>query len=164
MVRPPRGVCPSSGRERTRALAGWESVQSSRRRFAVLALVLLGALFGCAGRGAPSSAESTPPPRLELHVLGGEDHLVLDGEIRAIRLVRDPERDGIALSVELADAAREGVAQFTGRHVGERVEIIVGGRSVAKVAIRDPVQVPALLLTGTSDDEVRRMQRDLATR
>ena len=72
--------------------------------------------------------------------MGGEDRLVLDGRLRAIRVVRDPERDGIALSVDLDQAARASIARFTGKHVGERVEILVAGRTVATLLVRDPVE------------------------
>jgi hypothetical protein len=145
--------------------ASWAStpMNSSRRHFvALVSLLALGALAGCTQTVAPRGGD--PSPGLQLHVAGGQDRLVLDGQMRAVRVVRDPERDGIALSVDLDEAAREGVARFTGKHVGERVEIVVAGRSVATLVIRDPVQVPSLLLTAPSDDEVRQMQRDLAAR
>jgi hypothetical protein len=130
-------------------------MKSSRREFVVMAsLTLLGALAGCAHGGYAI-------PRLQLRVAGGTDALVLDGEVRAVRVVPDPERSGIALSVDLDAATRERVARFTGRHVGDHVEIVVAGRTVATLVVRDPVDVPSLLLTGRDDDEVRRMQRDL---
>lgn len=130
----------------------------SRRRF--IALVSLVALVAC----APASSATNPPARLELRVAGSQNRLVLDGQVHDVRVVRDPERDGIALSVDLDASTRQSVAQFTGRHVGEHVEIVVAGQTVAAPVIRDPIDVPALLLTGHDDDDVRQMQRKLEAR
>jgi hypothetical protein len=139
----------------------------NRRRFVTIVSLALGVFAGCARPAAPSestSSAATAPARLELRVDGAQDRLVLDGQVHEIRVVRDPERDGIALSVELGADTRQSVAQFTGRHVGEHVEIVVAGRTVASPVIRDPIDVPALLLTGHSDDDVRQMQRQLEAR
>jgi preprotein translocase subunit SecD len=139
--------------------------RSHRRFVALVSLVALAALGACAPTAAPTDAATsatTPPARLELRVAGSQDRLVLDGRVHEVRVVRDPERDGIALSVDLDAGTRQSVAQFTGRHVGEHVEIVVAGRTVAAPVIRDPIDAPALLLTGHDDDDVRRMQRRLA--
>jgi hypothetical protein len=113
---------------------------------------------------ACSHAGAAPPPRLQLRAAASDERLVLDGQVRAVRIVRDPERDGIALSVDLDDATRKDVASFTGRNVGRRVEIVVAGNTVATLTVRDPVDVPSLLLTATDDASVRRMTADLEGR
>jgi hypothetical protein len=78
-----------------------------------------------------------------------------------VRVVRDPERDGVALSVELADETRRRVTEFTGAHVGERVALLVGGRAAMTMTVRDPVTTPALLLTARDDATVHELEKRL---
>ena len=150
-----------------------------------LAIVAGLALTACAG-GAPAAgspptaARVAPPGHFELRAVApeaagverlqawdggsvavGSDRLVLDSGVREVRVVRDPERDGMALSVQLAEDTRERVAAFTRRHVGEKVALVVGGRSASTLTVRDPVDVPVLLLTGRDDATVQEMERRL---
>ncbi len=139
----------------------------NHRCFFAFVGLAFGVLAGCAHDAPPApgaNSAASAPSRLELRAAGTHDCLVLDGQVHEVRVVRDPERDGIALSVELGAETRQSVAQFTGRHVGEHVEIVVAGQTVASPVVRDPIDVPALLLTGRSDDDVRQMQRQLEGR
>jgi hypothetical protein len=147
------------------------------------ALVLgISASFGCAH--APRSSDDGPsvaqgaPHRFELRVVasetgeripswdGGEvpvgaERLILDDAVRDTHLVRDPERVGTALSVDLRDDARPKLARFTSAHVGDRVAFVVGGRAAATLTVRDPVTGGSVLLTATNDADVLEMQRRL---
>ncbi|HEX3344383.1 MAG TPA: hypothetical protein VHS09_07405, partial [Polyangiaceae bacterium] len=148
------------------------------RRLLLTMLAALAAfsLFACSHGPEATGPSVGPPSRLELRAVApespgvehvpswegagvavGEDRLVLDGGVRAVRVVRDPERDGVALSLELADDTRQRVAQFTGAHVGTRVAVIVAGRAAMTMTVRDPVSVPALLLTARDDATVREL-------
>jgi hypothetical protein len=79
-----------------------------------------------------------------------------------VRIVRDPERDGSALAVDLADADGARLHDFTARHVGDHVAIVVAGEERMRPLIRDPIAGPTLLLTGRDDAEVETMRRALA--
>jgi hypothetical protein len=125
-------------------------------------LMLLAVAGACAKPAAPASTAG--PPHLRLRVDGSSEALVLDGRVAGVREVRDPERDGIALSVDLDETTRTEVRNFTGRHVGDHVDIEVGGKTVATLVVRDPVDVPALLLTSKDDADVREMERELGGR
>jgi hypothetical protein len=132
---------------------------STRRDVVIIGcLVLLAVAGACANAAAPALSST---PRLRLRVSGKDESLVLDGRVVGVREVRDPEREGIALSVDLDEEARGEVRTFTRKHVGEHVSIDVGGRTVATLVIRDPVDAPALLLTSRDDDDVRSMEREL---
>lgn len=140
------------------------------------------ALLACSRPPSGAASSQPPPSRLELRAVApdspgvdhvpswegadiavGSDRLLLDGGVRQVRVVRDPGRDGVALSLELADDTRQRVARFTGGHVGEQVALIVAGRAAMTLTMRDRVDAPALLLTAHDDATVRDMQRRLAT-
>ncbi len=125
----------------------------TRRRFAQ-ALPLLLLVPACA------HATSSPPAPSRFALRAGDDTLVLDGRVRAVHDVRDPERDGRALSVELDDRGRDQVRVFTSRHVGERIAIAVDGRDVMTPTVRDPLDGP-IRLTAPTDAEVDDMRRAL---
>jgi hypothetical protein len=140
------------------------------------------ASLGCAHATHSSDASShiaaVSPRRFELRVVasetgeripswdGGEvpvgaERLNLDDAVRETHLVRDPERVGTALSVDLRDDARSKLASFTSAHVGERVAFVVGGRAAATLTVRDAVIGGSLLLTAQNDADVLEMQRRL---
>ncbi|MGO8996156.1 MAG: hypothetical protein ACLQVI_22825 [Polyangiaceae bacterium] len=129
-------------------------------RRAILSSLSATLLLACASAPVPSSHPT--PSRLELRA--ASDSLILDGDVLAVREVRDPERDGIAVSVELSAQLRQRIEAFTSRHVGERVAILIGGRPVLRLTIRDPVTAPTLLLTAKTDANVREMERELGPR
>jgi hypothetical protein len=143
-------------RERTPAQAGSTGTMN-RRGFA---LALLTSIAAVACGGPPGPAAPPGPSRLELRA--GDDRLVLDGSVKAVRDVPDPERPGKALAVDLADDARSRLTAFTARHVGERVRFVVAGREVMAPTVRDPITTPSILLTGGNDAEVDSMRRALA--
>jgi hypothetical protein len=142
----------------------------------------LAAPVGCGGAATSSgiASRSAPaaPHRFELRVVasetgeripswdGGEvpvgnERLNLDDAVRDTHLVRDPEREGKALSVDLRDDARPRVQRFTAAHVGDRVAFVVGGRAATTLTVRDSVVGASLLLTATNDADVLEMQRRL---
>jgi hypothetical protein len=129
----------------------------NRRHFA-LALVTSLAAVACGGPPAPAAHPG--PSRLELRA--GDDRLVLDGAVKALRDVPNPERPGRALVVDLADDAGPRLTAFTARHVGERVQFVVGGRVAMAPTVRDPITAPSILLTGEDDTDVDAMRRALA--
>ena len=114
-------------------------------------------LVGCAHVAAPPHAAN--PSRLELRAPG--EQLVLDDQVRAVRVVRDPERAGSALAVDFREDGGARLKAFTSHHVGERIAIRVAGREVALVTLRDPIEGATLLLTGRDDAEVDEMRRGL---
>lgn len=134
----------------------------TRRRFALVlaSLSILAACGGAPASAAPTASSSgAPPPRLELRA--GQDRLVLDGDVQAVRVVSDPERDGKALAIDLRDDARARLEAFTSRHVGERVAFLVGGREAMAPTVRDPITVPSILLTARDDASLEEMRRAL---
>jgi hypothetical protein len=151
----------------------------ARAALLVIASVACGACGGGASwGGSAASAEAAAPHRFELRVVGSETgeripswdggevpvgaaRLNLDDAVRDTHLVRDPERDGQALSIDLREEARPKLARFTSAHTGERVAFVVGGRAAATLTVRDPVVGGSLLLTAHDDADVIEMQRRL---
>jgi preprotein translocase subunit SecD len=128
------------------------------RRSVVLALALSPALAVACARAAPPAA-SPGPARFELRAEG--DRLVLDGQVRGVRVVADPERSGRALAVDLDDRAQGAVTTFTTRHVGQRLAVLVAGREVMTPTLRDPITGPSIMVTGHTDADVEEMRRAL---
>jgi hypothetical protein len=129
-----------------------------RRKFAISAATLA-LLTACAHSPGAATTATDVPARLELRA--SDDHLVLDGDVRAVRVVRDPERDGRALAIDLRDEARPRLHAFTSRHVGERIATVVDGREAMTLTLRDPIDAATLLLTARNDADVDDMRRRL---
>lgn len=88
--------------------------------------------------------------------------LATDADVAEIRVVSDPEKPALqALSIRLNDAAAARVRQYTTEHVGDRVAISVGDRVVERFTVRDPIEGPALLVTGANADDVAEMRAQL---
>jgi preprotein translocase subunit SecD len=142
-----------------------------RTILAVLSAVFLG-LAACAGSPpSPPPAEQTSAavatsctaPRG--FALFGEDTaappLATGADVVEVRVVRDPEKPQSALSIRLSDEARGRAERYSAAHVGEHVTIAIGGRTVSRPTIRDPIVGPALLVTGESEAEVASMRGEL---
>jgi hypothetical protein len=147
--------------ERNEAHGSSVPTSTMTRRKLTIALGLVAATLLAACARSPDAPPTAPdaPARLELRA--SSDRLVLDGDVRAVRVVRDPERDGRALAIDLQDAARPRLYAFTSRHVGERIVTVVGGHEAMTLTLRDPIDATSLLLTSRNDADVDEMRRRL---
>ncbi len=65
-----------------------------------------------------------------------------------VTFARQQTAFGPAILLQLAEADRAGLAAFTAAHVGEDAQLLVCGKVVMAPRILEPVNVPALTLSG----------------
>jgi preprotein translocase subunit SecD len=68
------------------------------------------------------------------------------------------------VTFRLAEASRKAFADFSARHVGEKIDMRIDGKSVMKTVIREPITGGVGQITASSPDEARQLADRLASR
>ena len=69
--------------------------------------------------------------------------------VAAVEIVPDTVPGGQMLHVELTPDSRAAFAGFTGRHVGETIDLSVEGRVVMSVRVVEPIEGGVFVIGGT---------------
>lgn len=88
--------------------------------------------------------------------------------VAAVEIVPDTIPGGVLLRLELTPDSRAAFAGFTGRHIGETVDLRVEGRVVMSVRVVEPIQggvfvISGMFAKGELEALARRLQAGKAT-
>jgi len=85
-------------------------------------------------------------------------------EVTEASLAYDTRTSQPMVTFRLSDASRKAFADFTTRHVGQKVDFRIDGKSVMQPVIRDPITGRAGQITASSPDEARQLAGQLVSK
>ena len=85
-------------------------------------------------------------------------------EVTEASVAYDTRNNFPVVTFRLAEASRKAFADFSTRHVGEKIDVRIDGKSVMKTVIREPITGGVGQITASSPDEARQLADRLASR
>jgi preprotein translocase subunit SecD len=85
-------------------------------------------------------------------------------EVTEASVTYDTRNNQPMVSFRLSESSRKAFADFTARHLGQKIDIRIDGKSVMKPVIREPITGGAGQITASSPDEARQLAEQLASK
>jgi preprotein translocase subunit SecD len=85
-------------------------------------------------------------------------------EVTEASVAYDTRNNFPVVTFRLAETSRKAFADFSARHVGEKIDMRIDGKSVMKTVIREPITGGVGQITASSPDETRQLADRLASR
>jgi preprotein translocase subunit SecD len=85
-------------------------------------------------------------------------------EVTEASVAYDARNNFPVVTFRMTEASREAFADFSTRHVGEKIDIRIDGKSVMQTVIREPITGGVGQIIASSSDEARQLANRLASK
>jgi preprotein translocase subunit SecD len=85
-------------------------------------------------------------------------------EVTEASVAYDARNNFPLVTFRLAETGRKAFADFSARHVGQKIDMRVDGKSVMKPVIREPITGGVGQITASNPDEARQLADRLASK
>ena len=85
-------------------------------------------------------------------------------EVTEASVAHDARNNSPVVTFRMAEASRKAFADFSTRHVGEKIDLRIDGKSVMQTVVREPITGGVGQITASSSDEARRLADRLASK